>query len=422
LISSKILTNAERIQADFQSALPFKHVYLRDFLEPEAAEALLRDFPVFNRAKAINEYGEVGRKAVNTKLADISPFYRRFYDYLFSEKFLGAMSAISGISDLMGDETLYGGGTHENLNGQELDPHVDFNYVNGGAAHRRMNLLIYLNKGWNAEWGGAIELHSNPRDPDTNKISAYSVDFNKALLFETNEYSWHGFTRVSLPVELIDSHSRKCLSIYLYTKTRPVEEMAGTHATFYVQRPLSSRFKAGYQLNERDVQELVANYRGRDRYIEYYQKQEERFGRRLKQLDEFEVAHSSELQLPLLGYARPLSLRTGHVWPDGWASKHFSVDLMAVRPLRRMQLRVIVPDSAPAGNRQFSVEAAGTHTVFQSSGHGSFTFGFPLHVPAGKSFSLTVNCEMAFNMAVSGTGTDVRDLAYLVGEIDAQSV
>ena len=87
-----------------------------------------------------------------------------------------------------------------------------------------------------------------------------------------------------------------------------------------------------------------------------------------------------------------------------------------------MQLRVIVPDSAPAGNRQFSVEAAGTHTVFQSSGHGSFTFGFPLHVPAGKSFSLTVNCDMAFNMAVSGTGTDVRDLAYLVGEIDAQSV
>ena len=222
MISKDILVNAKAIQADFQAASPFKHSYLSDFLDPEIAETLLRDFPAFDRDKALNEYGEVGRKAVNTRLADISPTYKKFYDYLFSEEFLKAMSAISGIPDLVGDISLYGGGTHENLNGQELDPHVDFNYVSGGRAHRRMNLLIYLNKNWNPEWGGAIEVHSNPRDPDNNKIAAYNVDFNKALLFETNEYSWHGFPRICLPAELSATHSRKCLSIYLLLIGFPV--------------------------------------------------------------------------------------------------------------------------------------------------------------------------------------------------------
>jgi Rps23 Pro-64 3,4-dihydroxylase Tpa1-like proline 4-hydroxylase len=105
------------------------------------------------------------------------------------------------------------------------------------AAHRRVNLLIYLNKDWDSDWGGDIELHSDPRHPQDNRISAYRVDFNRAVLFETNEHSWHGFPQIHLPEALRATHSRKCISIYLYTRERPVEEIAGEHGTFYVQRP-----------------------------------------------------------------------------------------------------------------------------------------------------------------------------------------
>ena len=57
------------------------------------------------------------------------------------------------------------------------------------------------------------------------------------MLFETNEYSWHGFPRIALPED--KRHlSRKSISIYLYTKDRPEGEIAPSHGTFYVQRPL----------------------------------------------------------------------------------------------------------------------------------------------------------------------------------------
>ena len=115
---------------------------------------------------------------------------------------------------------MYGGGTHENLDGQELDPHIDFNYMEGYKVHRRANLLLYLNKDWQEEWGGQIELHSNPRDVENNEITAFNVIFNRAVIFETNEISWHGFPRVTLPANQ-SSRSRKCLSVYLYTKERP---------------------------------------------------------------------------------------------------------------------------------------------------------------------------------------------------------
>jgi hypothetical protein len=191
------------------------------------------------------------------------------------------MSRLTGIPDLIADPTLFGGGTHENLHGQSLDPHVDFNYTEDGQAHRRLNLLLYLNKGWDPNWGGSIELHSNPRDPDHNQITAINVLFNRALIFETNEISWHGFSEIDLP-EQQQNRSRKSLSIYLYTKDRPANEIVGPHATFYVQRPLEPRFVPGYVLRDSDVAYLKQSFHKRDRMIEFYHRLDEQWGRERK--------------------------------------------------------------------------------------------------------------------------------------------
>jgi 2OG-Fe(II) oxygenase superfamily len=273
LISSSVLKELPKLHERFTGAKPFKHVCVDEFLRPEIAEALLSEFPKFDSQKAINEHGKVGGKAVHTDIRSIGHTYQILFDYLGSTEFLDLMSDITGIPKLIHDVQMYGGGTHENLHGQELDPHVDFNYSHDQRLHRRVNLLIYLNTEWCQEWGGGIELHSDPRNPNNNEIAEFNCNFNRCVLFETNEHSWHGFRRINLPPD--KRHlSRKCVSIYLYTAERPLEEIAPLHGTFYVQRPLSSHIEKGYCLTDSDINELNSLLEKRDAWISFYQNKE----------------------------------------------------------------------------------------------------------------------------------------------------
>ncbi|HSC97313.1 MAG TPA: 2OG-Fe(II) oxygenase, partial [Casimicrobiaceae bacterium] len=271
MISAAALQASEAFRVQFETAKPFRHVVIDDFLEPPACEALLRDFPAFNEKYAADEHGGVGRKAVVERAASISPFYRSFHDYINSTPFLSAMSALTGIDDLISDPTLFGGGTHENLAGQGLNVHVDFNIDERRMLHRRVNLLIYLNKEWDEAWGGAIELHSDPFNPLVDEWKSYLPLFNRAVLFETNEYSWHGFQRIVLPP--VKTHlSRKSFSVYLYTKDRPPEEVVAPHTTFYVPEPLPEHIKAGRTLTDDDMRDIAIRMQGRDGLLRMYQK------------------------------------------------------------------------------------------------------------------------------------------------------
>ena len=271
MINSDVISQAGEIQKSFQEALPFRHVAIDGFLQPEACESLLRDFPSFDPSKAINEMGEVGGKSVYEEVADISPFYRQFYQYINSKEFLDAVSALTGIPDLIADASLFGGGTHENLDGQALDVHVDFNIDERRMLHRRLNLLVYLNKEWEEAWGGLIELHSDPRHPEVDEVKSLLPLFNRCVIFETSEYSWHGFETIHLP-EGRKQLSRKSFAIYLYTKDRPIEDAVAPHTTFYLCRPFPKDIQAGKTLSEDDVRNLRNLFTQRDGLLEMYQK------------------------------------------------------------------------------------------------------------------------------------------------------
>ena len=124
---------------------------------------------------------------------------------------------ITGIPNLLYDPDYVGGGTHQNLHGQDLDPHVDFNYHPKNQRHRRLNLIVFLNPEWREEWGGAFELHVNPwLPPEEDTVKTIVPITNRCLLFETSENSWHGFRRINLPPE--KKHlSRRSIAVYYYT-------------------------------------------------------------------------------------------------------------------------------------------------------------------------------------------------------------
>lgn len=272
-INKTVVENLDLYRQQFETAQPFKYVVIENFLTEELAQQLLDEFPVFDPLKAMNELGNVGRKAVHENMEEISILYAKFANYVLSAEFLDTVSGITGIEKLIGDETFFGGGTHENLHGQDLDAHIDFNYDEKRWLHRRLNLIVFLNHEWEDSWGGLLELHLNPRNFECNQITTFAPLFNRCVLFETNEYSWHGFPRINLPED--KRHiTRKSLSIYLYSKDRPKEEIAPPHATFYISRPLPNYIQPGSTLADEDYRTIRELLKRRDDMNEFYQKRE----------------------------------------------------------------------------------------------------------------------------------------------------
>jgi hypothetical protein len=169
---------------------------------------------------------------------------------------------------LLYDPFYFGGGTHENRDGQDLDPHIDFNYHPVTGKHRRLNLIIYLNEAWEDAWGGSLQLHRDPYlEPGEDEIVTVSPLMNRCVIFETTESSWHGFNRIELPGGRKD-RSRKSFAVYYYTEMRPAAETADEHSTIYVERHLPERFRPGMELTDGDIVEIKRLLKRRDQHLQ----------------------------------------------------------------------------------------------------------------------------------------------------------
>jgi len=278
-IQSRVVERAEEFSREFESARPFRHVVIDEFLDADFCHALMREFPVFDAAHALNERGELGRKAVVPELKQLGPAYARFDRMMRSAEFLALVGRITGISNLLYDPDYVGGGTHENLDGQELDSHVDFNYHPRREWHRRLNLIVFLNPEWEANWGGCLELLADPWNSDGAGPATVVVPLaNRAALFETNEHSWHGFRRIRLP-QGKRQISRRSIAVYFYTKDRPESEAEASHGTVYVHRQLDDHIRTGHTLREEDVDEIRALVSRRDVHMKFLYERELEYSR-----------------------------------------------------------------------------------------------------------------------------------------------
>ena len=225
--------DAEALREKVRSSRPFPHFCIDNFLKPEFAREVLQCFPDIATANQIG----VSRPSVNeTKKVQITdskrfgPALQKLNELLASKEFLDFMSYVMDIPNLVADAELIGGGLHQTGSRGLLDVHVDFNYIKDRALHRRMNILIYLNEGWKPEWGGEIELwDENVRV----RHQAFLPIFNRCVVFETNEISFHGVTAVTCPPDVV----RRSFAAYYYTHEAPKHWTGKIHTTIFRARP-----------------------------------------------------------------------------------------------------------------------------------------------------------------------------------------
>ncbi len=223
----------ERLRHSVSAAEPFPFFSIDNFLETSFAEEVLASYPTYEDAlktgksfKAVNEKGKVQLTDSNA----FAPAVRKLNDVLASPDWLDILSHVMNIPKLLPDDQLIGGGIHQTGPRGHLDVHIDFNFIQERNLHRRLNILIYFNKDWRKEWGGNVELWD--KDVRVCKHS-FSPIFNRCVVFETNEISFHGVTAVKCP----EGNSRKSFAAYYYTVEAPIGWDGTSHTTVFRARP-----------------------------------------------------------------------------------------------------------------------------------------------------------------------------------------
>ena len=343
LINPAVADKLNQLHTEFESAKPFRHVIIDDFLRAEVAEEMLREFPsVKDPSKLLNEFGDPGLKSAISDVRSLAPIYGEVDQYIQSPEFLRAMEGITGIPNLRYDPWYYGAGTHENLHGAGLDAHYDFNIHPKTAYHRRLNAIIYLNKDWDPAWNGDIAFHTDPWDLQNDVKKSITPAFNRCVVFETTENSWHSVTPIALPPE--KRHlSRKSFTIYLYTETRPVEETAPEHGTIYVQSNLPEHIKEGHTLTAEDMQAIQGNLRRRHEYLRNMYKREYRFSKVIDDLKREVLEWKGTSSLPLLGKAKIKGV-TAPLFHDRWMGKEVRANIELHQDVREVVANVWLPD------------------------------------------------------------------------------
>jgi len=215
---------------EYRENKPCPHVLLKDFLDPEIAFAMAQGFPE-PTSEAWTQYKHANENKLGMPKREFyPPTIGAVTDELNSPEFVGWISELTGIPNLMADSMLEGGGLHQSGPGGYLNVHTDFSMHHFHTNwRRRVNLILYLNPAWDERWGGALELWEQKM---VRCAAKYPPMLNHALIFTTDERSLHGFPD---PLVCPEGQSRKSLALYYYTVEQ--DKKATGHSTDYFARP-----------------------------------------------------------------------------------------------------------------------------------------------------------------------------------------
>lgn len=202
-----------------------RHFVLENLL-PEAiareiSDAFPRDGSGFAGRASFRE-----RKKTLAQLGKTDPLLGAISVAFQDPRVIEAVGQVTGMDRLEPDRSFYAGGLSMMFPGDFLNPHIDNSHDGERQRYRRMNLLYYVNPGWEESFGGNFELWDNEVKTPKTLVSG----FNRLVVMETNKHSWHSVSRVQA------DRPRCCVSNYYFSAESPDGDEY-FHVTSFTGRP-----------------------------------------------------------------------------------------------------------------------------------------------------------------------------------------
>ncbi len=210
---------------------PFPHFVLDHALPAAFADKLYRELRRWEIDDKFYVYDNIFEKKLAFDKIELMPTnVSHFMMTTLTAPFINMIEKGLGLTGLIADHTLRGGGFHCHLTGGKLDLHTDFDYHHRLKLYRRVNMIWFANKEWSEEWNGNLELWSKDMSQCVRKIEPR---FNRMVVFETPNAP-HG-----LPDEIKcpPTHRRMSLAAYYYSVEKPEGVTDEHHSTMFLKRP-----------------------------------------------------------------------------------------------------------------------------------------------------------------------------------------
>ena len=225
---------AESYSAIYQVNTPIPHIVIDGFLREDFALKLYDHFPSPEQMK-VHYHGLNEKKSEHSDFSSLDSAFTELHAFLSSEPFRTWLSSLTTVPDLQTVNDRLGYGLHQGANNSFLDIHIDYNIHPVKKIYRKLNLILFLNKDWESAWGGNLELWDEKVETCVQSISPV---FNRCVIFECSEKSYHGYSRITVPEKI----TRKSFYQYFFIEIPSHTEF---HDTIFHPTPDQSLLKKG---------------------------------------------------------------------------------------------------------------------------------------------------------------------------------
>lgn len=228
---------AKNSRKEYAAGTPFPHIIIDNFFDQEILGQIADSFPDLSKnslSTKFNNKAEIKLASARGDEQQSEPI-KQFLRYLNSSPFIDFLQQLTSINEyLIPDSHFLGGGLHQIKPGGLLKIHADFPRHNETGLDRRINVLIYLNRDWEEDYGGHLQLWDKDVKVCLKKILPI---YNRIVIFNTTDFTYHGHPD---PLTCPPHRSRKSLALYYYSNGRPEQELRPTHwsqSTLFKERP-----------------------------------------------------------------------------------------------------------------------------------------------------------------------------------------